>query len=77
MLTPTVVRTWALRGETPIRRHWQRHDRVSVISGISVSPTRRRIGLNYQWHQHNIREREAVAFLRHLFRRLRGLILLR
>lgn len=76
MLTPTVVRTWAPRGETPILRHWQRHDRVSVISGISVSPTRRRIGLYYQWHQHNIREREAVAFLRHLLRHLRGPIVL-
>jgi len=76
MLTPTVVRTWAPRGQTPIFRHSQRHDRISVISGISVSPTRRQVGLYYQWHHHNIRELEAVAFLRHLLRHLRGQVVL-
>lgn len=76
MLTPTVLRTWAPRGQTPILHHSQRHDRVSVISGISVSPTRRRIGLYYQWHHHNIREIEVVAFLRHLLRHLRGHVIL-
>lgn len=76
MLTPTVVRTWAPRGQTPILRHSQRHDRISVISAISVSPTRRRVGLYYQWHHHNIRELEAVAFLRHLLRHLRGHVVL-
>ena len=76
MLTPTVVRTWAPRGQTPIFRHSQRHDRISVISGISVSPTRRRVGLYYRWHHHNIREIEAVAFLRHLLRHLRGHVVL-
>ncbi len=25
MLTPTVLRTWAPRGQTPLLRHWQRH----------------------------------------------------
>jgi transposase len=72
MLTPTVARTWAPRGRTPCLHHSQRHDRVSVISGISVSPTRRRVGLYYQWHHHNIRDLQAVGFLRHLLRHLRG-----
>jgi transposase len=76
MLTPTVARTWAPRGQTPLLRHSQRHDRISVISGISVSPTRRRVGLYYQWHHHNLRDLEAVAFLRHLLRHLRGPIVL-
>ena len=44
-----------------------------MISGISVSPTRRRVGLYYQWHHHNIREIEAVGFLCHLLRHLRDL----
>ena len=76
MLTPTVVRTWAPRGQTPFLRPSQRHDRISVISGISVSPTRRRVGLYYQWHHPNIRDVQAVAFLRHLLRHLRGPIVL-
>jgi hypothetical protein len=73
MLTPTVVRTWAPRGQTPIFRHSQRHDRISAIS---VSPTRRRVGLYYQWHHNNIHDIEAVAFLRHLLRHLRGDVVL-
>jgi len=47
-----------------------------VIAGISLSPTRRRVGLYYQWHHHNIHDIEAVAFLRHLLRHLRGHVVL-
>jgi len=47
-----------------------------VISAISVSPTRRRVGLYYQRHDHNIRELKEVAFLRHLLRHLRGQVVL-
>ena len=72
MLTPTVVRTWAPRGRTPWLRPAQRHDRISVISAISVSPRRYRVGLYYQWHHHNLRQPDVVAFLRHLLRHLRG-----
>ena len=47
-MVPNVVRTWAPRGQTPIHRHRQgRRDKISVISGISVSPKRRRLGLYY------------------------------
>lgn len=76
MLTPTVLRTWAPRGQTPIFRHVQRHDRISVISGVSVSPRRRRVGLYYQWYHHNLREIEVLAFVRHLLRHLRGHVFL-
>ena len=76
MLTPTVARSWAPRGQTPLLRHWQRHDRISVITGISVSPRRRRIGLYYQWHHRNIRDVQAVEFLQHLLRHLRGPVVL-
>ena len=72
MLAPTVLRTWAPRGETPLLRHWGRHDRISVISGLSVSPERQRLGLYYQWHHHNIRQIEVCGFLSHLLRHLRG-----
>src|SRR5205807_917128 len=49
LLIPTVVRTWAPQGETPIHRHRQgRRDKLSVISGISVSPKRRRLSLYSQ-----------------------------
>ena len=72
MLAPTVLRTWAPRGQTPLVRHWDRRDRISAISGLSVSPVRQRLGLYYQWHHHNIRQPEVCEFLSHLLRHLRG-----
>jgi len=75
MLRPTVVRTWAPRGRTPLLRHRDRRDRISVISGLSVSPVRQRLGLYYQWHHHNIRRAEVCAFLRHLLRHLHGRVI--
>lgn len=65
-------RTWAPRGETPILRHWYRHDRISVISGVSISAVRRRYGLYFHCHAENIRARAAVRFLQHLLRHLPG-----
>ena len=43
-----------------------------MISGISVSPCRQRLGLYYQLSLHNIRQTQVCAFLRHLLRHLRG-----
>src|SRR6516164_3708428 len=48
MLIPNLVRTWAPAGQTPIHRHRQgRRDKISVISGISLSPRRHRLSLYY------------------------------
>jgi putative transposase len=67
-----VVKTWAPRGHTPVHRHRYRRDKVSVISGISVSPKRQHLGLYYQLWFDNIGQAEVCAFLRHLLRHLRG-----
>jgi hypothetical protein len=48
MPTPTVRRTFAPIGRTPILRRWDRHDRISAISCVTVSPRRRRLGLYFQ-----------------------------
>lgn len=72
MLMGTVCRTWAPRGQTPRIRYHYKHDRVSVISGLSVSPRQHRLGLYYQLHDHNIRTVDACAFLRDLLRHLAG-----
>lgn len=71
-LIPTVRRTWAPRGQTPVLRHSYRHDRISAISAISVSPRRRRLGLYYRLHDHNIRRPDVCRFLSQLLRHLRG-----
>jgi transposase len=72
LLIPSVRRTWAPVGRTPLLRHWQRHDRISVISGLSVSPRRQRLGLYFQLHDENLHAAEVCGFLRELLRHLRG-----
>jgi len=67
-----VVKTWAPRGQTPVHRHCYRRDKISVISGVSVSPKRQRLGLFYQLYFNNIGHQEVCFFLRDLLRHLRG-----
>lgn len=43
-----------------------------MISGVSLSPKRQRMGLYYQCHDNNIGHVEVCAFLRDLLRHLRG-----
>src|SRR3989304_3137100 len=49
LLIPSVHKTWAPRGQTPIIRHRYQRDKISVISGISVSPVRQRLGLYWRF----------------------------
>lgn len=69
-LTPTVRRTLAPRGETPVLDAWDRRDRLSAISAITLSPVAARPGLYFEVHRENIRADRVVAFLDHLRRRL-------
>jgi transposase len=75
-MTPSVAKTWAPRACTPVVRHRQRRDRISVISGISISPRRRHLGLYFRLHPKNIQHPEVCEFLRHLLRHLRGPVVL-
>jgi transposase len=76
MLQPVVRRTWAPKGQTPILRAWDRHDRLSVIDAITLAPRRRRLGLYWRILLENIRGPEVVGFLRHLRRHVRRKIVL-
>lgn len=68
-----MVRTWAPRGSTPLLRYRQgRRDKISVISGISLSPKRHHLGLSYLLFYDNIAQEEVCLFLRELLRQLRG-----
>jgi transposase len=64
-------RTWAPRGETPVQRSWDRHDRLSVISAVTLSPQRHRISLPFQIRNSNIVADDAVSFIKSLRRQLR------
>lgn len=76
MLQPLRRRTWAPRGETPIQYTWDRHDRLSVISALSLSPRQHRIGLYFQLYSHNVRAPDFKAFLLDVHRQLRRKIIL-
>jgi transposase len=70
MLQPVRRRTWAPTGKTPIQCSWDRHDRLSVISAITISPQRQRLGLYFRIHPNNIRSEQVVPFLGWLHRAL-------
>jgi len=72
LLIPHVAKTWAPRGQTPVIHHRYRRDKISVISGVSVSPKRQRLGLFYQLYFQNIGQEEVCEFLRHLLLHLKG-----
>lgn len=76
MLQPTVRRTWALKGRTPILKSYDRHDRLSAISAITISPQRRRLGLYFDILDHNVKADDFEAFADHLLRRVRRPIIL-
>lgn len=75
MLQPLVRATWAPRGQTPVLKSWDRHDRISAISALTVSPKRRRLGLYFSLQRKNVKNGDVMKFLRSLRRQLgRGLI---
>ena len=76
LLAPLVCRTWAPQGCTPLPYQRQGlRDKISVISGISVSPQRQRLGLYYLLFLDNIGQEEVCLFLRELLRHLRGSVI--
>ena len=75
LLAPTVRKTWAPVGQTPLIRHRFRNDRISVISGLSVSPRRWHLGLYGMFAYDNIRQPEVCLFLRQVLRHLRGQVI--
>jgi transposase len=73
-LLAAVRRTWGPQGQTPILPAFDRRDRISAISAITVSPLRQRLGLYFQLLPKNINATavETVDFLRHLKATLGG-----
>jgi transposase len=70
MLQPVRRKTWAPRGHTPLQHAWDRHDRLSVLSAITVSALQRRLRLYFAIHTENIRTPHVVSFLGQLHRQL-------
>jgi transposase len=74
MLTPTVRRTLAPRGQTPVLPAGQRHDRISALSCVALGPGAAQPELYFELLPAglNARAEDVVAFLRELRRELPG-----
>lgn len=74
LLTPLVVRTWALRGRSPVLvRRTKRTRKVSTIGALSISPGRRRLAFTCELHpDRSIKGPEVVQFLKDLRRQYGG-----
>ncbi|HVK09513.1 MAG TPA: transposase [Gemmataceae bacterium] len=70
LLTPTVRRTFAPRGRTPVLDARDRRDRWSAISCVTGRPVAGRPGLYFDLLDHNVHGEDVVAFLAALRRRL-------
>jgi transposase len=74
MMTPTIRRTFAPRGSTPVNKVFDPHGRVSVSGAITISPGRTRVSLQYYMLADNVNFRgpSVVDFLKHLQNQIRG-----
>lgn len=73
-MTPVVRRTYAPKGETPIVEAFYRKGKVSAISAVTVSASRKRCRLSYRLlpDNANAHGEDTVSFLAGLRRRLQG-----
>ena len=78
MLSPTLRRTWAPRGCTPVIQVAEPHERISVVGAISISPKRRRFCFYFQLSKDNANFQgdSLVRFLDVLRRKIGGPITL-
>lgn len=76
MLQPVLRKTWSPRGHTPIQYSWDRRERLSVVSAISVSPIRHRLGLFFSIRGRNIKAADFQKFIESVLAHFqRGVIL--
>jgi len=76
-LVPSIKKTWAPRGKTPILTTAGRWTKISAISAISVSVKRKHLVLYARFHPNkNICNTDVARFLRQLLKHLRGHLVL-
>jgi transposase len=66
MLQPTVRRTWAPQGHTPLQYSWDRHDRLSVTGVLTVSPVRKRLGFSFSLASRHLTGDDVFALVQQL-----------
>lgn len=70
-LQPVARTTWAPRGKTPELVCGARHDRVSAISAITVSPVARRVRFAFELTRSNFNTDSIDRFVRRVQRQVR------
>lgn len=70
--SPSVVRTWARKGQTPILVVPFNWKRLSAIGGLITTPAARRVGLCLRLHPGSIKQPQILDYLRALKRHLAG-----
>jgi transposase len=68
---PSVVRTYAPIGQTPVLREWSTRDHLSAISALSPEGK-----LYFHAQDHALNSADVVAFLEHLLREVPGRLLI-
>ena len=74
MMAPTIRRTFAPPGSTPVNKVFNPHGRISVCGAIAISPKRSRLGLHYYMldDDTNFRGPRVIDFLKHLQNQISG-----
>jgi transposase len=67
---PTRVRTWALRGQTPLLQETFNWKSLSIIGGLAL------LRFYFQIHKGSIKGPQVIEFLKHLQRHIPGKILI-
>ena len=76
MLQPVRRRTWAPAGYTPIQKAWDRHDRLSGIGAVTLTPALRRLAFYFQLLDHNVKAEDLSWFLTEMHRHIGRKIIL-
>jgi transposase len=76
MLIATRRRTWGPEGHPPVVRYNYKHDRISALVTLTISPVRQRIGLYACFQKDNFKAVHVAPFLRGLLRHLPGPVIL-
>jgi len=76
MMAPTIRRTFAPAGSTPVNKVFNPHGRISVCGAIAISPVRSRLSFHYYSLNDdvNFRGPKVVDFLKHLQNQIAGSI---
>ena len=74
MMTPTIRRTFAPRGSTPINKISDPHGRISVCGAIAICPRHRHVEFHYYLLRDNANFRgpSVIDYLKHIRRQICG-----